>query len=319
MDPLSDVIALMQPESYRVGGFQVGGDWSIRFDAHEGVKCYAVIAGQCWLVIEGVDEPMPLKTGDCFLLPGGRPFCLANNPATPPDNWRQHFLGTPNGALIKVGEGGDTTLIGGFFRVTGSQAELVLGMLPPIIHLHNEADREALRWAFERMRQELADPRPGSFLIAQQLAYMVLVQTLRLHFEKGEGIGSLFALTDRHVGAAIAAVHRDPGRRWTVQGLAAEVGMSRSNFAARFRLLTGEGPMEYVTRWRMLLAGRELARGKLIGSVAQSIGYDSETAFSAAYKRVMGIPPRRHVRGLADAERHAPVVPYEAPPQEAVQ
>jgi AraC-like DNA-binding protein len=296
MDPLSDVISLMQPQSYQVGGFAVGGDWSIRFDAHEGVKCYAVSAGQCWLAIEGARETVRLETGDCFLLPRGVPFRLASDLAISPDDWQRHFLGTRNGALVEVNGGGDTTLVGGYFRVAGLQAQWLLGTLPPIIHLRSEADRAALRWAFERMQEELANPRPGSYLIAQQLAYMILVQTLRLHFEKAEGIGGLFALGDKHIGAAIAAIHRDPARRWTVKNLATAVGMSRSSFAARFRRLTGEGPMEYVTRWRMLLAGRSLTKGEPIGSVARSIGYDSESAFSTAYKRVMGASPRRHAR-----------------------
>src|ERR1700685_2072509 len=74
MDPLSDVISLLEPRSYLVGGFEAGGDWSIRFDPFNGIKCYAVTAGACWLAIEGVGEPVLLEEGDCFLLPRGRPF-----------------------------------------------------------------------------------------------------------------------------------------------------------------------------------------------------------------------------------------------------
>ena len=98
-----------------------------------------------------------------------------------------------------------------------------------------------MRWAFDRMGQELIEPRPGSFLIVQQLVYMIFVQALRLHLDERNGVGWLFALSDKQVGAAIAAIHREPGRRWTVAALAFEVGMSRSGFAARFRQLVGDG------------------------------------------------------------------------------
>lgn len=295
MDPLSDVIALVQPESHRVGGFRIGGRWSIRFDALDGVKCYAVTAGCCWLAVEGVDEAAFLETGDCFLLPHGLPFRLCSDLTLPPADWRRYFLGARNGELVLIDDG-DVTLVGAHFRLGGPSAALLLDALRPIVHLRSETDRRTLRWVFERMREELADPKPGSFAMARQLASTVLVQVLRLHMQEARGTGWLFALCDRHVGAAITAIHRQPARRWTVQGLAAEVGMSRSSFAARFRRLMGEGPIEYLTRWRMLIAHQGLARGELIGSIAESIGYGSESAFSSAFKRVMGRPPRRRGR-----------------------
>jgi AraC-like DNA-binding protein len=302
MDPLSDVISLLEPKSYRVGGVDAGGDWSIRFGAHEGIKCYAVTSGEAWLVVEGVEQPVPLKTGDCFLLPRGWPFRVASDLALPADDWQRYFVDPRNGTLARLNGGGGATVLGAHFLLAGPQVQMLLGMLPPIVHLRSETDRATLRWAFERLRQELADPRPGSFLIAQQLASMILVQALRLHIDEGEGVGWLFALSDKHVGAAIAAIHREPARRWTVEALAVEVGMSRSSFAARFRQLVGDGPIEYLTRWRMLLAGRDLSRGEPIGAVARSLGYESESAFSTAFKRVTGSPPRRHARLAAVAE-----------------
>jgi AraC-like DNA-binding protein len=301
MDPLSDVISFLEPRSYRVGGFEAGGDWSIRFGTHEGIKCYAVTSGACWLAVDGAGEPVLLKQGDCFLLPHGWPFQIASDPALPPDDWQRHFLGSREGALVKLNGSGGVTVLGGHFQLAGPQAEMLLGMLPPIVHLQSETDRETLRWAFDRMRQELVDPKPGGFLIVQQLAYMIFVQALRLHLDESKGVGWLFALSDKHVGAAIAAIHREPARRWTVAALALEVGMSRSGFAARFGQLVGDGPIEYLTRWRMLLAGRSLSRGEPIGAIAHSLGYESESAFGTAFKRVMGSTPRYHARLAAVA------------------
>ena len=296
-DPLSDVISLLELRSYRVGGFEAGGDWSVRFAPYEGIKCYAVTSGACWIAVDGAGEPVLLQQGDCFLLPHGLPFQIASDLALPPEDWRRHFLGSHDGTLVKLNGRADVTVLGGHFQLVGPQAEMMVGILPPVVHLQSETDREALRWAFDRMRQELLNPKPGGFLILQQLAYMIFVQALRLHFDASNGIGWLFALSDKHVGKAIAAIHREPARRWTVAALAAEVGRSRSGFAARFRQLTGEGPIEYLTRWRMLLATRSVSRGEPVGAIARSLGYESESAFSTAFKRVMGSTPRRLVGG----------------------
>src|SRR4051794_18229559 len=215
MDPLSDVVSLLELRSYRVGGFEAGGDWSIRFDAYDAVKCYAVTSGACWIAVEGAGEPVCLRQGDCFLLPRGRPFQIASDLALPPDDWRRHFAGAVEGALVKLNDGAGVKVLNGHFQLAGPQAEILLNLLPPVVLLQGETDREALRWAFDRMRQELTDRRPGGVLIAQQLACMIFVQALRLHLGEGRGVGWLFALSDKHVGAAIAAMHRQPARRWT--------------------------------------------------------------------------------------------------------
>lgn len=296
MDPLSDVISFLQLRSYRVGGFEAGGHWSVGFDAYAAIKCYAVTAGACWIAVEGAGKPVFLQEGDCVLLPHGRSFQIASDLALPPDDWRPHFLDVGEGAIVKLNDGTGVTVLGSHFELTGWQAELLLGVLPPIVHLQEGADRETLRWAFDRLRQELTDLQPGSILIAQQLACMSFVQALRLYLKEEKSVGWLFALSDRHVGAAIAAMHRQPARRWTVAVLAEEVGMSRSSFAARFGALVGEGPIDYLTQWRMLLAGRSLARGDSVGTIAHSLGYGSESAFRTAFKRVTGRTPRHHAR-----------------------
>jgi len=114
----------------------------------------------------------------------------------------------------------------------------------------------------------------------------------------GSGVGWLFALADRQMAAAIGAIHDDPAHGWTVEALAERAGMSRSSFALKFKQTVGASPMDYLARWRMLLAGDRLENsGDPVSVIARALGYDSESAFSTAFKRVMGCSPRQYSRG----------------------
>jgi AraC-like DNA-binding protein len=301
MDPLSDVLSLLKPRSYVSSGFDAGEDWSIQFaDQHEQIKCYAVISGGCLLAVDDVPEPARLEAGDCFVLPSGRPFRLASDMALTPVDAGTIFPPARAGGVVTLNGGGKLFLVGSRFGVSGQYAGALLRTLPPIVHIHKEAEQTALRWSVERMMQELREPRPGGFLIAQHLAHMMLIQALRLYLAqvKDGHVGWFSALADKQMCAAITAMHADPAHRWTVQELAERVGMSRSSFAEKFKTTVGETPMDYLTRWRMLLAADRLKNSKdPVSAIAPSLGYESESAFSAAFKRVMGGSPRDHGRG----------------------
>ncbi len=300
MDPLSDVLSLLKPRSYMSGGFDAGGKWSIQYPQHQGIKCYAVVSGQCWLSVEGVPDAARLETGDCFLLPRGRPFRLASDMTLTPVDALTIYSTARNGGIASCNGGGDFFLVGGHFILSGNHAGILSGMLPPIVHIRKESDKAALRWSLERMMQELRERQPGGFLVVQHLAHMMLIQALRLHLAEGltGGVGWLFALADKQMGAVINAMHEDPAHRWTLQVLAERAGMSRSSFALKFKETVGASPMEYLTRWRMLLAGDRLANSSdPISVIAPSLGYESESAFSTAFKRVMGCAPRQYGRG----------------------
>jgi AraC-like DNA-binding protein len=297
MDPLSDVLSLLKPRSYRSGGFDVGGDLAIKFSKHEGIKCYAVVSGQCWLSVEGIPDAVRLAVGDCFLLPRGLPFSLATDLTLTPVDFLTLLSSKRNGSIVTRNGGGDCFLVGGHFILSGRHADILLGFLPPIVHIRKESDKTTMRWSLERMMQELREPQPGGVLVVQQIAYMMLVQALRLHLAEGPrgGVGWLFALADKQMSAAITAMHDDPAHRWTLQELAERVGMSRSTFALKFKETVGKSAMEYLTRWRMLLAGERLENSSdPISTIALSLGYESESAFSTAFKRVMGCSPRQY-------------------------
>ena len=232
----------------------------------------------------------------------GCPFRLASDLTLPPVDALAVFRG--DGAVATYNGGGDFFGVGGYFDFAGDHAGMLLGALPPIVHIRNELDKAALRWSMERLMQELREPQPGGFLMAQHLAHLMLVQALRLHVADGSkgGVGWLSALADKQMGAAISAMHDDPARRWTLQELAERAGMSRSTFALKFKGTVGSSPMDYLTRWRMLLAGDRLTNsGDPVSVIALSLGYESESAFSTAFKRVMGCSPRQYGRGRTSA------------------
>jgi AraC-like DNA-binding protein len=300
MDPLSDVLSLLKPRNSMVRGFDLGAPWSIRFPAHEGVKCYAVVSGQGWLAMEGVANPVRVEAGDCLLLPRGRPFRLASDLDLTPVDAEAFVSSERDGAVATLNGGGDCFGVGGWFDFAGPHASILLGALPPVVHIRKDTDRAVLRWSLERMMQELREPQPGGALVTQHLAHMVLIQALRLHLAEGPsgGVGWLFALSDPQMSAAINAMHQDPARRWTLQTLAARAGMSRSSFAQKFKQAAGVSPMDYLTRWRMLLAGDRLEHSSAsVSAIALSLGYESESAFSTAFKRVMDTSPRKYGRG----------------------
>ena len=156
MDPLSDVLSLLKPQSNVSAGFDAGGDWSIEFPRNVGIKCYAVVSGECWLAVEGVPEPVHLTSGDCFLLPAdGRSAWQAIWRSQPADA-RTVFPPARAGGIVTYNGGGDVFLVGSRFVLSGRHADILLKMMPPIIHIRREEDKAALRWSVERMMQELA-------------------------------------------------------------------------------------------------------------------------------------------------------------------
>jgi hypothetical protein len=254
MDPLSEVLSLLKPRTHVAGGFEVGGPWSVHFGPHDGIKCYAVVCGTCWLAVEGVPNPVHLKTGDCLLLTRGWPFRLASDLTLAPVDALSAMAASGvkgTGRMASFNGGKDCCMVGGLFAFAGNHADL-LGVLPPIVHLRKESDKAAMRWSLEHMMEELREPQPGGFLVSQHLAHMMLVQALRLHMADGANgeVGWLFAMADSQIRTAIECIHSNPAHRWTVEELAQHAGMSRSGFALRFKETVGEAPMEYLTRWR---------------------------------------------------------------------
>ncbi len=217
----------------------------------------------------------------------------------PPVDALKYVATTHSGGVTTFNGGGKCFVVGGLFVLTGGHADVLTSLLPPIVHVRSESERAELRWALGRMRQEPQGEQPGSLLVAQQLAYMILVQALRLHLAQSTSgtVGWLFALADKPIGWAIACMRENPSYPWTLQELARRVGMSRSIFAKRFKEVVGETQMAYLTRWRMLLASDKFMNSEeSVTDVALSLGYESESAFRRTFRKVLGCAPRRYGR-----------------------
>lgn len=304
MDPLSDVLSLLKPRSQFYAGFDAAGDWSFDFPAHAGIKLTAVTRGVCWGVTEGMAEPMRFDEGDCFLLNRGQRFIMSSAPGLPPQDPTRILEAATRDCMAVHNGGGETFMISGRFDFSGNHAAALFDALPPIVHiLRASSQAEVLRWSLDLLTAELHDPQPGGALMSTHLVHLMLVQALRLYLNVHDDLpqGWFLALTDPRIGAAVGAIHARPTHPWTLEALARAAGISRTVFAQRFKALVGTTAMDYLTRWRMLMAADRLRAGKeLVSSIAFSLGYESESAFSAAFKRTMGHPPTQYRRQFAE-------------------
>lgn len=300
MDPLSDVLSLLKPRSQFYTGLDAKGDWSFKFPAHEGIKFTAVTQGTCWVMSEDLEQPIRFDEGDCFLLNSGCRIGLSSDPRLPPQDGA-HILeaAARDGVAVHEG-GGETFLISGGFAFPGHHATILFEALPPIISIPKASSQaQVLRWSIDQLVRELREPQPGGVLMSIHLAHLMLVQVLRLFLKTSGELpqGWFLALTDRQISPAMGAMHADPGRSWTLEALARIAGISRTVFAQRFKALVGSTAMDYLARWRMLLAADRLRSGnENVSAIAFSLGYESESSFSTAFKRVMACSPSQYRR-----------------------
>lgn len=294
MDPLSEVLSLLSNQNLFFGGLKTGGDWAIRFPAPDNIKFNAVVQGTCWLAIEGMDHPIRLEQGDCFLVSRGRPVLIGSDLSLPAIDAEELYHSAANG-IARYGDVEECFLIGGRFTF-GDGADILLDSLPMVVIIKNDSDQAAvLQWALQRLVFELSSPAPGSSSVAQHLGHLMLVQALRIYLaqEGGATPSWLSALSEPRISMVIQAIHSDPSKRWTLESLAEVAGVSRSTLALRFKQVAGLPPLEYVSRWRMQLAARSLRSSqRTISSIAQTLGYESDSAFSSAFKRIMKCSPK---------------------------
>ena len=184
---------------------------------------------------------------------------------------------------------------------------MLLAGLPPVVRV-NVRGSNAGMWLVASVRYALAEarsPRPGGAGVLSKLAEVLFIEVLRLYMNEqaGDRTGWLAGLSDRVVGSALNALHQRPAQAWTLEELAREAGSSRSVLAERFQHLVGSSPMQYLTQWRMLLAANLLCRSNApLARIAEDVGYQTDTAFSRAFRREYGAPPAawRRMQGMRE-------------------
>lgn len=309
-DPLTDILTLAGARCLYSGSLTAGGAWAVRFPPPGLIKVTAVLRGACWLWVEGEDAPRPLATGDVVMLPPDRSYRLAGDlHAATDDDGLALFLASADNR-VTVGEGGDFLAVGGHVTLHPERGGVLRDVLPPVLRVDGRAPEAAvLRWLLDQLVTEVAADRPGAALVAEQLAQLLFVQIIRAHLAAGgpSGLGWIAALGDGRIAPALRLMHGEPGRAWRLGELARAVGMSRTSFAVRFKAVAGVAPLTYLLNWRMSLAARGLRDGRAsVSALALSLGYTSESAFSSAFKRRMGMAPRLYRAGAVDAVTPAP-------------
>lgn len=299
-DPLADALRALRMDGLFYCPSELTSPWGVDLPVMEGCLWFHVItAGTC--TVRGADgREHAASQGDVLVFPkGGQHVAYDKSTAATPTVFDlPHEYLSEQYAIMRHGGGGDlTTLICGVVRFDHPAARALLEVLPDMIHVDTTLDEERWGWfpgLLSLMASETRHPKPGSEAVVTRLSDILVIQTIRSWIDTDPGAqrGWIGALRDPLIGRAIALVHRDPARDWTVESLAAEVSMSRSGFAARFAELVGESPKQYVTNWRMQVAKEMLIdRERSVLSIAQALGYSSEAAFSRAFKRVVGVPP----------------------------
>ncbi|MFR9726123.1 AraC family transcriptional regulator [Streptomyces sp. MS19] len=300
MDVLSDAVTAMRTGRPHSSRTRWNAPWGVRFAPFAGAGFHVVLQGSCWVLPER-GEPVLLRVGDIALLPHGTGHGLADDPATP-----LREAGNP-GSLPPApppdGAPGATVLLCGAYLLDQDRRHPLLTELPETVHLSSRVGAHPeLRAVIDLLGAELNRPREGSGAVVPALLDALLLYALRawhdeLRLEHPDPAGWAAALHDPAVGAALRAMHQDPGRAWTVRSLAAAAGLSRSPFARRFTALVGSPPLAYLTWWRMTTAAGLLrADDRPVQRVAERVGYVSEFAFAKAFKRAYGVAPGRYRR-----------------------
>jgi AraC-like DNA-binding protein len=246
--------------------------------------------------------------GDFFLLAPGREFTLRNEKSSDVLEFDDDMRERLRRSIPLGGAGDSTTLICGKFAFGDTHASTLTDLLPPVIHVPaNEARTSGFAKTIDLLADETVAESPASKLVTNRLADILFIQAIRAHVASPgrDRTPWLHALADQQIGTSLRSMHETLEKSWTVAMLASDVGMSRSSYAQRFKELLGEGPLEYLTRWRMNRAKELLVEtGNKLVDVAQAVGYDSDSSFQRVFKRVYGASPgeyrRRHtLRGPA--------------------
>lgn len=313
-DLLSDMLGALGVGSSGLCKFDLRGEWGIEVDYLPFSTSWTVMDGTVWMLAPDHAEPIVFHRGDTFLLPRGirrERYVLAAAPSVHPVPVRDlsrhaRMTGfTPNDLSRRVqhvvwereGEGAPTRIVSTSFSFNSHELAPLIATLPELMivrafetHGNGAFIDSLLRLVLDGDDEQ----RPGFYALighAVQLLLVHLVRAYALSVDRA-ALGLLAGLSDPQLGRALTCIHREPEVEWTVATLAKQAGLSRTVFAERFQSRVGQTPIQYLRVWRMHLARKALASGKTtVMALAQELGYQSEAAFRAAFRRTFGQPP----------------------------
>ncbi|MFN0161983.1 MAG: AraC family transcriptional regulator [Burkholderiales bacterium] len=321
-DPLSDVLRCVHLRGALFYYVSCDDDWvadtppspelanALSPGAEHVIAYHLIMRGGGWAAMDGV-APLKLESGDIVMFPRGDAHVLSSAPgkraAVGDHTWRATTRDDPKPILVAFHDGvcepgaevpadqASAVLVCGFISCDLKPFNPLIAALPPLMHLSSTG---VGAWVAPMLSQAVAESRhrrAGSAAVLERVSEMVFVDAARRYLEslpESGGSGWLAALRDRHIGRAIARLHERPAEAWTVESLGREVGLARSALHERFVELIGMAPMQYLINWRMQLGANLLRDGDAtVATIAQETGYDSEAAFSRAFKRLTGKPP----------------------------
>ena len=292
------------------------------------IEFHGIIEGSCWAALVG-EPPVRLHAGDLILFPQGDPHVMSSAPGmrAEPVDLGVYFAPRPSqlpfafsvsGAEVQPARGDrggkeHATVVCGFLGCDAKPYNPLLSALPRVLHMPGAAAGEG-SWMAQFMRTAVEESnrrRPGGEAVLERMSELMFVDVLRRHVDTlpGEQTGWLAGMRDPGVGRVLALLHARPGEAWTIERLGEEAGMSRSVLHERFMHFIGQPPMQYLAQWRMQLAAARLrdSDDKVL-EIALDVGYESEAAFSRAFRRLVGDAPgawRRKRRAAARAPRAA--------------
>jgi AraC-like DNA-binding protein len=296
IDPLAEVVTLLQPNAAFSKTVSASGPWRVRrADAGETFFC-VIVDGSCQIAVDG-HEPIILQKDDFVLVPSAYGFAMSSSGPTPLDDLNtvpveqlrgEYRLGVQSGPP-------DARLLVGHCVFGSPDAALLISLLPQVVHVRGE---RRLATLLQLVVDESRERRPAREVILARLLEVLFIEALRSTAGTAASPGLLRGLADERLALAIRRMHESPTQPWTVAQLAKEAALSRSAFFERFNRAIGLAPMAYLLAWRMALAKNLLRRKEGgIAEIAERVGYSSASAFSVAFTRHVGLPPARYARG----------------------
>jgi len=275
------------------------------------IEFHGVVEGACWAAVVG-ESPVRLEAGDVILFPQGDPHVVSSAPGMRPPQVEREVYFTPRPpqlpfSLSKRGSedgtarldgGGEerAVIVCGFLGLDARPFNPLLAALPRVLPISGRALGED-SWVTSFLRAAVAESsrkRPGGEAVLERMSEMLFVEVIRRYVDSlpDDHTGWLAGMRDASIGRVLALIHEKPGHAWTIERLADDAALSRSTLHDRFMHYIGHPPMQYLTQWRMQVASRLLRdTGAKLIEIAQEVGYESEAAFSRAFKRTVGVAP----------------------------